>query len=59
VPTGNTILQRGDQLLVVATTASRAAAEERLRAVSKDGKLARWYGGKLPQGTEVTDRRRR
>ena len=44
VPTPNTILQRGDQLLVVATTASRAAAEERLRAVSKDGKLARWYG---------------
>jgi cell volume regulation protein A len=44
VPTMNTILQRGDQLLVVATTASRARAEERLRMVSKDGKLARWYG---------------
>jgi cell volume regulation protein A len=43
VPTPNTILQRGDQLLVVATTASRAGAEERLRAVSRDGKLARWY----------------
>jgi cell volume regulation protein A len=46
VPTPNTILQRGDQLLVVATTASRSAAEARLRAVSKDGKLARWYGGR-------------
>ena len=44
VPTKDTQLQRGDQLLVVATTASRSLAEERLRAVSKDGKLARWYG---------------
>jgi cell volume regulation protein A len=44
VPTRDTILQRGDQLLVVATTASRSRAEERLRMVSKDGKLARWYG---------------
>jgi cell volume regulation protein A len=45
VPTGQTRLQRGDQLLVVATTDTRAAAEERLRAVSRDGKLARWYQG--------------
>jgi cell volume regulation protein A len=44
VPTGNTRLEQGDQLLVVATADSRTAAEERLRAVSKDGKLARWYG---------------
>jgi cell volume regulation protein A len=43
VPTAETRLQRGDQLLVVATTESRSLAEERLRAVSKDGKLARWY----------------
>lgn len=43
VPDGNTRLERGDQLLVVATVASRSAAEERLRAVSRDGKLARWY----------------
>jgi cell volume regulation protein A len=57
VPTPNTILQRGDQLLVVATAGSRAAAEERLRAVSKDGKLARWYGGRVPRGTELTERR--
>ncbi len=45
VPDGSFRLERGDQLLVVATVASRAAAEERLRAVSKDGKLARWYTG--------------
>lgn len=43
VPSSDTRLQHGDQLLVVATTESRGLAEERLRAVSKDGKLARWY----------------
>ena len=43
VPTPDTRLQHGDQLLIVATTDSRALAEERLRAVSRDGKLARWY----------------
>lgn len=43
VPVADTRLQRGDQLLVVATVESRGAAEERLRAVSRDGKLARWY----------------
>jgi cell volume regulation protein A len=43
VPTRDTRLQTGDQLLIVATTESRSAAEDRLRAVSKDGKLARWY----------------
>jgi cell volume regulation protein A len=43
VPTPETRIERGDQLLVVATTDSRVAAEERLRAVSRDGKLARWY----------------
>jgi cell volume regulation protein A len=43
VPDVNTRLEHGDQLLVVATVASRVAAEERLRAVSRDGKLARWY----------------
>ena len=45
VPDGGFRLERGDQLLVVATVASRDAAEERLRAVSRDGKLARWYVG--------------
>lgn len=43
VPDGGYRLERGDQLLVVATADSREAAEERLRAVSKDGKLARWF----------------
>jgi cell volume regulation protein A len=43
VPTSDTRLQHGDQLLIVATTDSRGLVEERLRAVSRDGKLARWY----------------
>jgi len=48
VPTRDTILHHGDHLLVVATVASRHEAEERLRAVSQDGRLARWYGGREP-----------
>ena len=45
MPDSDFLLQTGDQLLVVATQEVRAAAEERLRAVSRDGKLARWYTG--------------
>ncbi|MGH8869029.1 MAG: potassium/proton antiporter [Actinomycetes bacterium] len=44
VPGPDTRIDTGDQLLVVATAASRDAAEERLRAVSRRGKLARWFG---------------
>jgi potassium/hydrogen antiporter len=44
VPTPETRIDTGDQLLVVATTESRDAAERRLRAVSRRGKLARWFG---------------
>jgi cell volume regulation protein A len=50
VPTPQFRLERGDQLLVVATTESRKAAEERLRAVSKDGRLARWHAPATPRG---------
>lgn len=42
VPDRDTRLQRGDELLLVATRAARNAAEERLRAVSEAGRLARW-----------------
>ena len=45
VPGPETRLEKGDSLLVVATTHSRAAAEERLLAVARHGKLARWYIG--------------
>ena len=36
-------LRELDQVLVVATARSRAAAEERIRAVDQSGKLARWH----------------
>jgi potassium/hydrogen antiporter len=37
-------IQEGDQLLVVATRTARDAAEQRLRAVDRSGRLARWRG---------------
>ncbi|WP_232485723.1 MULTISPECIES: potassium/proton antiporter [Streptomyces] len=44
VPLPNTVLRRGDELLVVATDPVRDAAERRLRAIGKGGKLANWLG---------------
>lgn len=44
VPQPTTVLQRGDELLVVATDPVRDAAERRLRAVARGGKLAYWLG---------------
>jgi cell volume regulation protein A len=44
VPQPATRLRSGDSLLVVATADSRDAAERRLRAVCRRGRLARWYG---------------
>ncbi|WP_424213307.1 potassium/proton antiporter [Streptomyces sp. BI20] len=44
VPQPSTVLRRGDELLVVATDPVRDAAEERLRAVARGGKLAGWLG---------------
>jgi cell volume regulation protein A len=44
VPDERTRLRRGDTLLIVATVDSRAAAERRLRAVNRSGRLARWHG---------------
>ncbi|WP_308112929.1 potassium/proton antiporter [Nonomuraea glycinis] len=44
VPTLETGLREGDTLLIVATGATREAAERRLRAVGRRGRLARWYG---------------
>ncbi len=42
VPGPRTVLRRGDQLLVVTTTPTRSATEDRLRAVSRGGRLALW-----------------
>ncbi len=44
VPLPATTLRRGDELLVVATDPVRDAAEDRLRAVGRGGKLAGWLG---------------
>jgi cell volume regulation protein A len=42
-PAGDTRLREDDQLLVVTTAAARQAAEERIRAVDRRGRLARWH----------------
>ncbi|MGX6604879.1 potassium/proton antiporter [Micromonosporaceae bacterium Da 78-11] len=44
VPGPDTRLRTGDSLLIVATAAVRDAAERRMRAVSRRGRLARWFG---------------
>lgn len=44
VPGPDTRLKTGDSLLIVATAGVRDAAERRLRAVSRRGRLARWFG---------------
>jgi cell volume regulation protein A len=46
VPGPTTRLHSGDRLLIVASAAARAQTERRLRAVSRAGKLAGWYGEK-------------
>lgn len=43
VPTPDTRLKLGDSLLIVATAEVRDATERRLRAVSRRGRLARWF----------------
>ena len=44
VPEPRTRLVRGDQLLVVVTDEQREQAERRLRALSRAGRLAGWFG---------------
>ena len=44
VPGPATTLRAGDELLVVTTADVRESTERRLRAVSRAGKLAGWYG---------------
>ncbi len=43
VPQLDTRIEVGDELLIVTTTTTRAVAEQRLRAVSRRGKLAYWF----------------
>jgi cell volume regulation protein A len=54
VPGPDTRLRTGDELLIVATAAVRDVAERRMRAVSRRGRLARWFGeegGENPAGS--------
>ncbi|MEU0022725.1 potassium/proton antiporter [Streptomyces rochei] len=44
VPRPEAVLRTGDELLLVTTPAVRDAAERRLRAVGRRGRLARWFG---------------
>jgi NhaP-type Na+/H+ and K+/H+ antiporter len=44
VPGPTTTLRSGDRLLIVAAAAAREQTERRLRAVSRAGKLAGWFG---------------
>jgi potassium/hydrogen antiporter len=43
-PAPTTRLQEGDELLVVATEPVREATEQRIRAVDRAGRYARWHG---------------
>ncbi|WP_197379214.1 potassium/proton antiporter [Mycolicibacterium mengxianglii] len=43
VPLPDTRIETGDELMIVTTSRTRAAAERRLRAVSRRGKLAYWF----------------
>lgn len=44
VPHAETALRTRDELLIVTTTPQREATERRLRAVSRRGRLAHWFG---------------
>ncbi|GHJ01693.1 potassium/proton antiporter [Streptomyces olivaceus] len=44
VPDRGTVLRAGDELLLITTPEVREAAERRLRAVGRRGRLARWLG---------------
>ena len=52
VPTPSTRLKGGDGLLIVASDQVRDATVRRLRAVSRRGRLARWFG---ENGTDMGD----
>ncbi len=58
VPDQHTRLAAGDGVLVVATASSRAAAEARLRDVSRAGRLADWQSGPRQAERERRPRRR-
>jgi potassium/hydrogen antiporter len=54
VPGPGTRLRTGDSLLIVAKEGVRDATERRLRAVSRRGRLARWFADYGEEGPPVT-----
>jgi hypothetical protein len=48
VPDGRTVLRPGDQVLTVAARGQVGRVEDRLRSVSRSGRLAGWYDGLEP-----------
>lgn len=44
VPDKDTVLRANDHLLLATSNEGRTATERRLRAISRGGRLARWYG---------------
>ena len=61
VPERSTVLRRGDSLMVVVPAELRDSAEERLRAVSQQGRLAGWLepGHRPPVARTVRERGQR
>ena len=55
VPEPETRLKTRDSLLIVATEQVRDAAERRLRAVSRRGRLARWFAEHGEDRRQITD----
>ncbi|WP_127480733.1 potassium/proton antiporter [Nocardioides pantholopis] len=54
VPADTTVLRAGDHLLIAAPRDARPEIEERLRRVSRDGRLAGWYSRLPPRVRPLT-----
>jgi hypothetical protein len=59
VPDGRSVLRVGDQVLTVAGLGQVSEVEDRLRSVSRFGRMARWYEGIEPSSTAALGVRRR
>jgi cell volume regulation protein A len=58
VPSATTRLQHGDEMLIVAPRRLRDATERRIRAVSRSGRLAGWFGDRGQRGDDDVALRR-
>jgi cell volume regulation protein A len=59
VPDFRTKLRHGDEVLIVAPRRLREATERRIRAVSRSGRLAGWFGERGKADPDSTPFRRR